>query len=124
MNTLLWIAQILLALAFFVTAGGKLFAYDKVVRAVEARSKGRSIGMSRSQAAVVAIAELAGAVAVLIPAKADPPHLVVLVAAVWLALLMVAAGIYHLVRKESAAPSVALFLLALFIIVGRWPRSH
>jgi hypothetical protein len=35
---------------------------------------------------------------------------------------MVAAGIYHLRRQESAAPNVALFLLAVFVIFGRWPR--
>jgi hypothetical protein len=44
------------------------------------------------------------------------------VAAAGLALIMVLAGIYHLRRQEEAAPAVSLFLLALFVIVGRWPR--
>jgi hypothetical protein len=35
---------------------------------------------------------------------------------------MVAACIYHIRRKESAAPAIAAFLLALFVIVGRWPH--
>ena len=122
MNTLLWIVQILLAFVFFITAGGKIFAYEKVVKAVESRSKGRAIGMTRTQAAVVAIAEIVGAIGLLIPVETDPPHLVILAAACWLALLMVAATIYHAIRRESAAPSIVLFLLALFIIVGRWPR--
>jgi hypothetical protein len=51
-----------------------------------------------------------------------PPHVFLRLAAGALALLMVAAGIYHIRRQESAAPSVSLFLLALFVIVGRWPR--
>lgn len=122
MNTLLWIAQILLAGIFLFTAAGKLFAYNRLVQVVESRSKGRRIGMSRSQAAMVAVAEFAGAVALLIPVRLDPPQMMVLVASSWLAMLMVGAGIYHLLRRESAAPSVALFLLALFVIVGRWPR--
>jgi hypothetical protein len=122
MNTLLWIAQILLAGIFLFTAAGKLFAYNRLVQVVESRSKGRRIGMSRSQAAMVAVAEIAGAVALLIPVRLDPPQMMVLVASSWLAMLMVGAGIYHLLRRESAAPSVALFLLALFVIVGRWPR--
>jgi hypothetical protein len=122
MNALLWIVQILLAGTFFITAGGKLFAYEKVVKVVEARSKGRSIGMTRGQAAAVAIAEILGALGVLMPVEIFPPHLIVLVAALWLALLMVAACIYHVIRRESATPSIVLFLLALFIIVGRWPR--
>ncbi len=38
-----------------------------------------------------------------------------------LALLMVEVEIYHVLRKERAARDVAYFLLALFVIVGRWP---
>jgi hypothetical protein len=122
MNTLLWIVQILLAGTFFITAGGKLFAYEKFVKVMEARSKGRAIGMTRGQAAGVAIAELLGAVGVLTPIELYPPHLVILLAAGWLAFLMVAATFYHGIRRESATPSIVLFLLALFILVGRWPR--
>lgn len=122
MNGLLWIAQILLAGVFLLTAAGKLFAYEKVVKVVEGRSKGRAIDLSRDQATVVGLAEMAGAIAVVIPIRLDPPHLVTLAAAGWLAFLMVGASIYHARRQESAAPSIALFLLALFVIVGRWPR--
>ncbi len=38
-----------------------------------------------------------------------------------MALLMAGAAIYHVCRMESAAPAVATFLLALFVIAGRWP---
>jgi hypothetical protein len=58
----------------------------------------------------------------LTPTALVPDHLLVRLAAGGLALLMVAAGIYHLRRQESVAPSVALFLLAVFVIFGRWPR--
>lgn len=122
MNSLHWMAQILLAGVFLFTAAGKLFAYDKLVEVVETRSKGRPISMSRWQVVTVAIAEIVGAVGLLIQGPVEPPHLIVLCAAAWLALLMVAAGIYHLCRHESATPSVVLFLLALFILVGRWPH--
>jgi|HubBroStandDraft_1064217.scaffolds.fasta_scaffold12168_2 hypothetical protein len=122
MNELLWIAQILLAGIFLAAAAGKLLAFEKVVQVVETRSKGRAVGMTRSQAALIAMAEIAGAIAVVLPIRLDPPHLVTIAAAAWLGLLMVATGIYHVWRQESAAPDVALFLLALFVIVGRWPR--
>jgi len=122
MNELLWIVQILLAGTFFITAGGKLFAYEKVVKVMEAHSKGRAVKMTRGQAAAVAIAEIIGALGILIPVEIYPPHRIILAAASWLALLMVGACIYHGVRRESPTPSVVLFLLALFIIVGRWPR--
>ncbi|MGA2632680.1 MAG: DoxX family protein [Terracidiphilus sp.] len=122
MNGLLWIAQILLAGAFLFTGASKILAYDKLVKVVEAKSKGGKIGMSRQQAALVGIAELVGAVGVVVPVDIWPPDVLLRLAAAGLALLMVAAGIYHIRRQESAAPSVALFLLALFVIVGRWPR--
>jgi hypothetical protein len=122
MNSLLWIVQLLLAAIFLLTAFGKLFAYNRVVMVVESRTKGHHVNLSRGQAALVALAEIAGAIAVVTPIELDPPHLIVLVASGWLALLMVAAGIYHVRRQESAAPSVTLFLLALFVLVGRWPR--
>ncbi|MGP8268568.1 MAG: DoxX family protein [Terracidiphilus sp.] len=122
MNGLLWIAQILLAGVFLFTGVSKILAYDGLVKAVEAKSKGGRIGMSRQQAALVGIAELIGAVGVVVPMDLWPPYVLLRLAAAGLALLMVIAGIYHIRRQESAAPSVALFLLALFVIVGRWPR--
>jgi uncharacterized membrane protein YphA (DoxX/SURF4 family) len=122
MNTLLWIAQIILAGVFLFTGFSKIFAYGQVVKVVEARSKAGKIGMSRAQAAVVGILEILGAAGVLVPLDLWPPYVFLRLAGGGLALLMVAAGIYHIRRQESAAPSVSLFLLALFVIVGRWPR--
>jgi hypothetical protein len=122
MNTLLWIAQVLLAAIFLFTAATKLFAYEKLVDTVEARMKGGAAGISRGLAAFIGVAELAGALGVVSPPSLLPGHLLVRLAAAGLALIMVLAGVYHLRREEPAAPTVALFLLALFVIVGRWPR--
>jgi uncharacterized membrane protein YphA (DoxX/SURF4 family) len=122
MNGLLWIAQIILAGVFLFTGASKLLAYEKLVKAVEARSKVGNIGMSRVQAAIIGLVEIIGAVGVVVPVDLWPPYVLLRLAAGGLALLMVAAGIYHLRRQESAAPAVSLFLLALFVIVGRWPR--
>lgn len=122
MNGLLWIAQILLAGVFLVTGATKLFAYENLVKRLETRSMGRPTGMSRGQAALIGLTEIAGALGVIVPIHFAIPHLLVLLSAAGLALLMVGAGIYHLHRQEPAAHVVAIFLLALFVIVGRWPR--
>jgi hypothetical protein len=122
MNTLLWVAQIILAGVFLFTGFSKIFAYGQVVKVVEARSKAGRIGLSRRQAVVVGLLEIAGAAGVLVPVDVLPPYVFLRVAATGLGLLMVAAAIYHVRRQESAAPSITLFLLALFVIVGRWPR--
>jgi uncharacterized membrane protein YphA (DoxX/SURF4 family) len=122
MNTLLWIVQLLLAGVFIFAGVGKVLAYDQLIKAVEARSKGGKIGMSRSQAALVGLLEIVGAAVLVLPIDFWPPHILLRAAAASLALLMVVAGIYHLRRQESATPDVVLFLMALFVIVGRWPR--
>ena len=122
MNTLLWIAQIILAGIFLFTGFSKIFAYGHVVRLVAARSKGGPIGMSGAQALLVGLIEVVGAAGVLWPVDVWPPNILLRLACAVLALIMVAAGIYHIRRQESAAPNVSLFLLALFVIVGRWPR--
>jgi hypothetical protein len=67
MNTLLWVAQIILAGVFLFTGFSKIFAYGQVVKVVEARSKAGRIGMSRAQAVVVGLLEIAGAAGVLVP---------------------------------------------------------
>jgi uncharacterized membrane protein YphA (DoxX/SURF4 family) len=122
MNGLLWIAQLVLAGVFLVTGFTKLFAYEKLVKKLEDRSKSGRIGISRGQAGMIGLLEIAGGVGVLTPAELVPAHLLIRLAASGLALLMVAAGIYHLRRQESAAPAVSLFLLAVFVVFGRWPR--
>ena len=122
MNGLLWIAQMILAGVFLVAGASKLLVYGTLMGVVQARASRLPAGISRGQAAAIALAEIAGALGVLTPASLVPGHLVVRLAAAGLALIMVLAGIYHLRREESAAPNVALFLLALFVIVGRWPR--
>jgi uncharacterized membrane protein YphA (DoxX/SURF4 family) len=122
MNTLLWIVQIILAGVFLFTGFSKIFAYGQVVKVMEARSKSGSFGLSRASAALVGVFEIIGAGGVLVPVDLWPPDVFLRLAAAGLALLMVAAGVYHIRRQESAAPSVVLFLLALFVIVGRWPR--
>jgi len=121
-NILLWIAQFILASVFLVTGVGKILAYERLMGTVEARSKGLPAGIPRALAAFIGLAEIAGAIGVLVPGSFSPGHLIVRLAAAGLALIMVLAGIYHLRRQDSAAPAVTLFLLALFIIVGRWPR--
>ena len=127
MNELLWIAQLLLAGIFLFAGTAKLVAYRRLQSTLEGRKTRGKIGISRIGASVIGLYEIAAAVGVILPgawtpAALEPEYLLVRICAGALALLMVGAGIYHLVRREEAAPAVAAFLLALFIIVGRWPR--
>ena len=122
MNTLLWIVQLIMAGVFIFTGAGKALAYNNLVKVIEARSKGRRVGVSHGVATIIGLFEIVGAVGLIIPIDFFPPHIVVRAAAAALGLLMIMAGIYHLRRQESAVPDVVLFLMALFVIVGRWPH--
>ena len=127
MNTLIWIGQIVLAAVFFVAGAAKLLAYRSLITTIEQRRKTAPIKVSRAQGAVVGLLEIAGAIGVILPPAWTPDalvpdYLLVRVAAGCLALLMVGATIYHFRRRESAAPAISAFLLALFVIVGRWPH--
>jgi uncharacterized membrane protein YphA (DoxX/SURF4 family) len=121
MNVLLWMAQLILGGVFLFTGFSKLLAYEKVKKFVEVRTEGRSVNISAGQAAMIGVAEVCGAVGEILPVNLAFPFLLPLVSSVFLAILMVGALQYHLRRKESAIPSIALILLAVFVVIGRWP---
>jgi len=127
MNTLIWVGQLALAAVFLVAGWTKLVAYKRLIKTLENRRNTFPIEMSPVQGRLVGLIEIVGALGVIMPpaltpAALVPDYLLVRMAAAGLALLMVAATIYHFRRKESAAPAIATFLLALFVIVGRWPH--
>jgi uncharacterized membrane protein YphA (DoxX/SURF4 family) len=127
MNALIWSGQIVLAAVFLVVGFSKIFAYKKLIRTIETRRKTAPITVSATQGRLVGVVEILGAIGVIVPPSFTPAefatnYLLIRVAAIGLALLMVAAAIYHFRRRESASPAIAAFLLALFVIVGRWPH--
>jgi uncharacterized membrane protein YphA (DoxX/SURF4 family) len=127
MNGLIWIAQVVLAVVFLIAGTAKLIGYEKVVEVLEHWRGSTPHELSAGLGRIVGLLEIAGALGVIVPpalapAALAPDYLLARVSAAGLAILMVAAGIYHIRRKESAAPAIAAFLLALFVIVGRWPH--
>jgi len=122
MNGLHWIAQILLAGVFFYIGCSKLFGYRRANRFLPAGLGFGSLGLSSELAVAVGIVEIAGALALVVPIDLWPPDVLPRLAAAGLALVAMTAAVYHMRRHESAAPSITLFLLALFVIVARWPR--
>src|ERR1700729_4041465 len=117
MNELMWIAQLVLGFSFLITGFSKIFAYRHLSKLVEARTKGHPIRIPRKQAAVIGVGEVFWGLLVMIPFELSYPYLLPLVGSVCLALEMIGATYYHIRRKEAAGPSIALCLLALFVIV-------
>jgi hypothetical protein len=121
-NTVLWMLQVLLALAF------GLAGLAKLVRSREALAPRMAWVSAFPQWAVTAIggAELAGAAALVLPGALGVVTVLVPVAAGCLALLMLGAVVTHLVRKEASAavPAAALLVLATVLAATRasgWP---
>jgi heme/copper-type cytochrome/quinol oxidase subunit 4 len=127
MNSLIWIAQLALAGIFLVSGTLKLFAFAPFVHALQHRAH-TAIAMSPMRGKLIGFVEVILAFGVMMPdiftpEGLIPEYLIVRFSAAGLALIMVAACIFHMRRKESATLAISIFLLALFVIVGRWPAN-
>jgi uncharacterized membrane protein YphA (DoxX/SURF4 family) len=117
MNVALWIVQGLLALAFIASGSMKLFAYEKYEKQSEKTGK---TGITRGLAAFIGISEIAGALGIVLPMATNIAPGLSPWAAVGLATIMLLAIVFHLRRHESPVPALILFLLAAFVVCGRF----
>ena len=121
MNGLLWIAQIVLAGAFLNASLSKILVFKREKTAALTPLEASCPAMPNGLAAAIALLEIAGALGLLIPVHFWSPNFPVLFAASGLALLAVIVGIHQARCHEHTTPTLTMFLLALFVIVGRWP---
>jgi putative oxidoreductase len=117
MNIALWIVQILLALAFL------LAGVPKATQPIEALAK--RLPWAKEMPALyvrfIGVAEILGAVGLILPALTGILPWLTIAAALGLAITMVFAIIFHLARGEMnhILPNIALLLLLLFVVYGR-----
>lgn len=119
-NGLHLVAQFLLTGVFLLDGVSRILALRRPVEAAPAGSWFASIRLPMELASLIAFAEIAAALLMWVPVSVWPVDTLPLAASAVLALLAIAGGIYHMRRKEPAAPNVALFLLAVFVMLGRW----
>ncbi|HLY62355.1 MAG TPA: DoxX family protein [Terriglobia bacterium] len=119
MNAALWAVQILLALAFITAGGMKVFAYEKYKAMSE---KNGPSGLTRGLTTFISIAELAGAMGVVLPMATGVAPWLSPCAAAGLAVVMLLAIGYHLRRREPPVAPTILVALALFVALGRISR--
>jgi uncharacterized membrane protein YphA (DoxX/SURF4 family) len=117
MNGLLWFAQISLAGAFLYAGLSKILASRQQPNTHRVQTAGGHF----AQSAAIGFLEVLGALAVVVPFDIWPPYILPRLAAAGLALLAIAASAYHARRQGPAALKMALFFIALLVIVGRWP---
>jgi uncharacterized membrane protein YphA (DoxX/SURF4 family) len=119
MDIALWIAQILLALAFLLAGGIKLTQPKEKLVGNMPWVEDYSLGTVR----LIGGLEILGAIGLVLPALTGILPWLTPLAAVGLALTMIGGAIINL-RRGEAQPifaNVVLFALALFVAYGRVP---
>lgn len=118
MNILLWVLQILLALAFFAHGWMFLFPPAAIVEQMNA-SLPRWFQLS------LGMAEILAAIGLTLPGVSRVKPWLVPCAAAGIMFVLICATIYHVMRNEmsSAATTLAMLAVANFVAYMRW-RVH
>ncbi|MGD0829856.1 MAG: DoxX family protein [Terracidiphilus sp.] len=118
MNRLDLFALYLLAGIFFFAGISKFIVLEWFKGSQRSGLSQKSVELTRRTAFAVAVLEIAGALALVVPVHLWTPGMLPRVAAGGLALLALAISIYRYRRQQFAEPVIALFLLALFVVIG------
>jgi len=117
MNIALWVIQVLLALAFLAAGVPKA---TQPIPALATRITWAK-DVPAPYVRFIGIAEILGALGLILPALTGVLPWLTIAAAIGLAIVMVAAIIFHLARGESnrIITNVVMLVLILFVIYGR-----
>jgi len=121
MKYVLWIVQVLLALAFLAAGVMKLMTpVDELVQAMPWVSA-VPVWLVR----FIGLAEVAGGLGVILPALTRIQPQLTPLAGAGLGLLMLFAAMFHLSRGEFGfiVPNIVLLVLAAFVAYGRWKAA-
>jgi hypothetical protein len=115
MNVLLWVLQVLLALAFL--AHGLLFLFPPAAMVEQMNA-----ALPRWFQLFLGVAEVLAAVGLTLPGVTRVQPWLAPSAAAGVMIVMISATIFHLVRGEvsSAIVTVVLLLIATFVAYMRW----
>jgi len=117
-NTMLWVAQSLLA---------ALFLFSGVMKSTQSEQKlvasGQTgvEGLPRSLIRFIGISEILGAAGLVLPLLSDVMPVLTPLAAIGLGLIMILAAIVHYRRdeKRTALQNLSILLVCLFVAYGR-----
>jgi uncharacterized membrane protein YphA (DoxX/SURF4 family) len=120
MNTALWIAQVLLAVAMLGAGAMKVIqSKDKLLAS---GTMNWTEDFTESQIKGIGLLEILAAIGLILPGLLDVAPILTPIAAVGVALTMIGAAATHVRRGEHANVAVPVILLALavFIAIGRF----
>ena len=117
MNVVLWIAQVFLGLFIGLASG-----LPKLILPIEMLAQSLPLPLPELFVRVIGVAEVLGAIALILPGILHVRTGLTPLAAACLVLLTVCATIYQLMagQPESAVFASAMGLIAAFIAYGRW----
>lgn len=117
MNVVLWIVQALLAVMYLMAGGMKTFRPLNALSTSMAWVRSAPAGFVR----FVGIAELLGAVGLILPMVTNIAPWLTVAAAAGLVIVQIGAGVLHMSRGETRQlpANVVLLVLALLVLVGR-----
>jgi putative oxidoreductase len=115
MNALLWVLQVLLAVAFL--AHGLLFLFPPAALVEQMNA-----ALPRAFQLFIGVAEVLAAVGLTLPGVARIQPWLVSCAAAGLMIVMISATIFHIARGEvtSAITTAVLLLITTFVAYMRW----
>jgi uncharacterized membrane protein len=118
MHGLEWVFSIVLAVVFLLTGVTRVFRYEKARDLFPWVKE-----VPRALVQLIGIAEILGALGLILPAATGIYAWLTPVAAAALCLLMFMAAVFNVVRHErtEAALNVLLLLMLAFVAYSRWP---
>jgi uncharacterized membrane protein len=116
MNAFLWTLQILVAAAFLIAGGLKVTRTRDQLRPMMPWVD----EMSQSAVCGTGVAEILGAIGLILPWALKIAKVLTPIAAVGLGLIMIGAIVVHLRRKEQPIAQIVLLVLTALIAFGRF----
>jgi putative oxidoreductase len=118
MNIVLWVAQVLLSLAFLAVGYNHAFNAERMKLQ---RGMQWIDAVPRQLMSLIGMSEIAGGIGVVLPAATRILPWLTPLAAALLALVMLLVFVFHVFRHEypNLAINAILFLLAVFVAYGR-----
>ena len=116
----LWVAQVLLALAFGMAG------FMKITMPIEELAKnGMSFVNNYAVGTVrfIGITEVLAAIGLILPAALRILPILTPIAASGLSVVMILATEYHISHNEPPVPTIILFLIAVFVAWGRFKKA-
>lgn len=126
LNGGLWALQILWGFFFAGSGFGKVLLYDSVLYAEAPRAVAWYAAVPQPLIVVIGVCEVLGGIGLILPALTRVRPKLTPLAAAGLALTMILAAGFHLMRGEYALVPANLMLAAVsaFIAAGRWNRRR